>query len=143
MFLNYLDDDKINDSADMVSIYDTGLLIKKWNPACERQFGIPAEVAINKTLEEIFPHYQIQNDYRYTCLRDSVREGKSFYFPGLPYRYRNGLYYQTIVPLKCREGKIVGTLNVIRDHALAIGKISKRDLLVPLIRTSSPRLASL
>ena len=143
MFLTYLDDEKINNSADMVSIYDTDLLIKKWNPACERQFGIPAEMAINKTLEEIFPQYRLENDYRYTCLRDSVREGKSFYFPGLPYRYQNGLYYQTIVPLKCREGKIVGTLNVIRDHSLVIGKISKRDLLVPLIRSSSPRMASL
>lgn len=141
MFLTYLDEEKINISRDMISTYDKDLIITGWNPACEKRYGIPVTSALNQTLPDIFPEFHLEKDYRLNCLSDAVQQGKSFYFPHLPYQYSSGYYYQVIIPLKSADSSIVGVMNIVRDSAEVKGKITKRDLLVPIIKTD-PSLIS-
>jgi PAS domain-containing protein len=143
MLISYLDDEKIQASTDLISVYDSDLVVLKWNQGCENKFGIRAKNAIGRTLAEIFPTYNLKEDYRYNCLVDAARDGKSFYFPGLPYRYHEGIYYQAIVPLKANASTIVGALNVVRDGVHVTGKVTKRDLLVPIIKTEASAIAHL
>ena len=143
MIISYLDDEKIESSTDLISMYDKNLVVLKWNSACAQKFGIPAKNAIGRHLSEIFPTYNLKEDYRYTCLVDATQDGKSFYFPGLPYKYHEGIYYQVIVPLKSNASTIVGALNVVRDGIHVTGKVTKRDLLVPIIKTEASAISHL
>ena len=143
MLISYLDDEKIESSTDLISMYDKDLVVLKWNRACEKKFGIPAEKAINHSLHELFPDYNLKEDYRYNCLVEAAHAGKSFYFPGLPYKYHEGIYYQAIVPLKNNPTTIVGALNVVRDGDYVTGKVTKRDLLVPIIKTEPASISHL
>jgi hypothetical protein len=107
-----------------------------WNPACEKQWHISRDQAISKTLIELFPQFPMQSDYRYQCLVQAAQKGKSFYFSNLPYKYSEGMYYQAIVPLKS-DNRIVGALNIVRDSRYVKGPLSKKDLLLPLVKNSS------
>ena len=143
MLITYLDEEKIEASDDMITMYNKDLVILRWNPACEKKFGIPANKAISKKLEDLFTDLDIKKDYRYDCLYQAANQGKSFYFPDLPYRYREGNYYQAIVPVKTPEDGVIGALNVVRDSSDVIQKITKRDLLVPIIKTAPENVAHL
>ena len=143
MLLTYLDDEKIDASDDMISMYDREMTVLKWNPACERIWGIPASIAISKKLEDLFRDIDIKNDYRYDCLVQAATQGKSFYFPDLPYRYRNGNYYQAIVRVKTAPDRVIGVLNIVRDSTQVTTRITKRDLLVSVIKTAPENVAHL
>jgi PAS domain-containing protein len=133
MQIVYLDEEKINRSTDMISRYDKELYIKGWNPACEKRFHISEAEALNKRLEDLFPSFNLEKDYRINCLKDAIH-GKSFFFSNLPFHYGQGRYFQAIVPLKINQ-VIVGALSVVRDAANLSGRPAKKDLLVPLINT--------
>lgn len=140
MIFSYLDEERIRITSDLVSRYDRDLKVVGWNPACARRWNIPEEQAIARFLDELFPHIPVQQDYRYVCLSEAARHGKSFYFSNLPYRYTTGTYYQAIVPLKGKNEEIIGVMNVVRESQYVSGPISKRDLLMPLVKNSSFRV---
>ena len=143
MLITYLDEEKIWRSQDMISMYDQQLVITGWNAACESHTGIPHEKALNQSLMKVFSQYDLKKDYRVNCLLEAANEGKSFYFPGLPYQYRKGKYYQVIVPLKKSNNELIGVLNIVRDASLVSGTVSKKDLLIPIIKTDPSHISHL
>jgi len=132
MLYDFLDINKVNQSIDCISMYDQDLVIMKWNRACEKRFRIESSHAVRKNLLDLFPH--IKNDYRVACLRDSVKLGKSFYFPGLPFEFSEGYYTQLIMPLKDQFDLVWGTINIIRVHSYPGEVFSRADLLNPLLK---------
>ena len=136
MLVAYLDENKIRNSADMISMYDLDLRITCWNPVCERKYKVTESKAMGKKLTEIFPF--LEGDYRLNCIRDAIELGKSFYFPGMTYHYSEGRYYQAITPLKRGDKSIVGALNVVRDESDIISPPLKKDLLLPILNVTWP-----
>lgn len=133
MLLTYLDHYKIRISRDSISQFDLDMKITGWNPACVERYGVTESEALGRRLQDIFPF--IANDYRLICLEDAAKNGKSFYFPNMPYQYSKGAYYQVIVPLKSQNKIITGVLNIFRDSQHADKRTTKRDILLPILST--------
>lgn len=104
----------------MVSIYDHDLKIRLWNRFTENKFGISAGEATGKCLTDLFPGYD--KDFRFQVMKDAVSKRKSFYFPDLPYQYRQGSYSQVIIPVP--EG-----IAIISSDNDGISTIPRRDLI--------------
>jgi len=92
-----LDYQKINTTSYMVSIYDHDLKVKFCKPLTEIKFSIPSVDSIGKCLTSLFPGYD--KDFRFQVMKDAVTQRKSFYFPDLPYQYRQGSYSQLVIPV--------------------------------------------
>jgi PAS domain S-box-containing protein len=125
-----LDTNKIEQSPDCISAYDSDLRILVWNAACEKKYGISKEEALSQNLLHLFPH--IEEDYRVRCFRRSVQEQQSFFFPNLPLLYGAGIYSQLVLPLHNDTGEVFGSLNIVREGEYR--RIKKEDLVQPLYK---------
>lgn len=109
--------EKVRASIESVSAYDEQLNVTLWNPAIEKRTGITEKDAIGKSLFVLFP--QIKDDQRAKFLNIAMLMDQSFFFPNMVYLYTQPFTYYTqyIHPLK-QGGKIIGVINIVRDHEM-------------------------
>jgi PAS domain-containing protein len=109
--------ERVKTANESISAFDEQLNITLWNPAIEKRTGIAEKDAIGKSLFYLFPH--IQNDQRVRFLSIAMMMDQPFYFPNMIYLYTQPFTYYTqyIHPLKL-DNKIIGVLNIVRDHIM-------------------------
>jgi PAS domain-containing protein len=112
-----LNDAKVRGALESISVYNEQLDITLWNPAIEKRTGIAEKDAIGKSLFTLFPH--IKDDQRTKFLNIAMQMDQSFFFPNMIYLYTQPFTYYTqyIHPLK-KNGKVVGVINIVRDHEM-------------------------
>ncbi len=106
------DIDKIEASSLCISVYNKALDIILWNKSCEEYFHLHSSAVLGKNLFSIFPF--IEDDYRVVCLRGAF-EGRSYFFPSIPYRFSKGLHTQHILPFQVENNKVLSVLNIIQN----------------------------
>jgi hypothetical protein len=139
MLIAFFDKQKMQESDDCVSIYNRSLEIQLWSNGCEIAFNISRSQAINKNLLELFP--MIGNDYRVTCLKEAISECKTFLFPNLPYKFRDGYNTQLILPLEIIRNHSTGAISIVRYQSHPAEPYSKKDMILPYLK--NPRMQEL
>jgi PAS domain-containing protein len=116
MLSSFLYPDKVKAAGESISAYDADLNVTLWNPAIEKRSGISEKDALGKSLFFLFPH--IKDDQRAKFLSLAMVMDQTFFFPNMIYLYIQPFTYYTqyIHPLKI-NGKVVGVINIVRDHA--------------------------
>ena len=96
----------------IINAFDREHTILFWNDRCASHFGIRAEDAIGKKLEEVLPWVRTDEKLRYI---DRALMGKTMQVIKVPFRMKNGYYEQRILPVTDGQGNVVAALNVVED----------------------------
>lgn len=122
--LNMTEDEIRNHPHLLVNAFDQDHRVLFWNQRCEDYFGVSAEEAMGKKLEELFP--SIQNNKKMNHLERAL-SGFPVYIADDKYDRKEGYYDQVVLPLKDADGKVIAAMNVVID--LTFAKIRKGDRL--------------
>jgi PAS domain S-box-containing protein len=95
-----------------ISALDTNLNITLWNKALEERTGISREVAVGQQVFKLFPSNNQVSEQEAIL---QALQGEKIHLQNLPIRSREGYYDIDILPLRNKEGVIVGTLSFSRD----------------------------
>ena len=110
----------LNSASDAIVATDRDGRITVWNPGAERIFGFAADAAVGQTLDLIIPenlrarHWE---GFRHVMATGTSRYGHGdlLSVPGLTREGRRISVEFTIVMLRDGEGRLTGTVAVMRD----------------------------
>jgi len=122
--LNMTEDEIRNHPHLLVNAFDQEHRVLFWNQRCEDYFGVSAEEATGKKLEELFP--SIQNNKKMNYLERAL-SGFPVYIADDKYDRREGYYDQVVLPLKDADGKVFAAMNVVVDLTFAKIKSVERS----------------
>lgn len=121
--LNMSEDEIKNHPHLLVNAFDQEHRILFWNKRCQEYFGIDAEQATGKTLEELFP--SIRSNKKMNHLERAL-SGFPVYIADDKYDRKEGYYDQVVLPLKDGDGKVFAAMNVVIDLTFAKVKSAER-----------------
>jgi len=109
--------EKVRHAKECISAYDEQLNILLWNPAVEKRTSVAEKNAIGRCFLDLFPY--AKDDQRIKFLSIAMSTDQCFFFPNMIYLYIQPFSYYTqyIQPLK-KDGKVIGVINIVRDHDL-------------------------
>jgi PAS domain S-box-containing protein len=121
----------LNSASDAIVATDRDGRITVWNPGAERIFGFAADAAVGQTLDLIIPenlrarHWE---GFRHVMATGTSRYGHGdlLSVPGLTREGRRISVEFTIVMLRDGEGRLTGTVAVMRDVTMRFEEV--RDL---------------
>jgi PAS domain S-box-containing protein len=121
----------LNSASDAIVATDRDGRITVWNPGAERIFGFAADAAVGQTLDLIIPenlrarHWE---GFRHVMATGTSRYGHGdlLSVPGLTRDGRRISVEFTIVMLRDGEGRLTGTVAVMRDVTMRFEEV--RDL---------------
>jgi PAS domain-containing protein len=96
----------------IINAFDKQHNVLFWNDRCSLHFGIPAEEAIGKKLEDLIPW--IKSDERMHFI-DRALLGKGMQVLRVPYRLKSGVYDQQVIPVRNDKGEVIAALNMVAD----------------------------
>jgi PAS domain S-box-containing protein len=102
-------------SIDRIMAIDTDWQIIAWNHTAEKVSGIKKELVLHKKLLEVFPH--IASDREMMNAIDLAFSGFKSFVPAHKLVLHRQHYENHFIPLKNKEGKITGVMNIMHDVA--------------------------
>lgn len=102
----------IDNSPDMIMVFDKDLKVKAWNRKSEERHGILREKIIGKSWIEFFPHY---NNERWLKDMERVFNGELVHYPKITMKYTNGFAECFTIPLQDANKEITGALAITRN----------------------------
>jgi PAS domain S-box-containing protein len=98
----------------LINAFDRDHRILFWNKKCETLFGIPAEKAVGKKLEELLP--ETKGNEKMVRLK-RVFAGREMLILRDKYDHLNMYYEQRLIPVRDSKGNVVAAINVVKELA--------------------------
>src|SRR5207237_2464601 len=94
-----------------------------WNHTAELISGISKKNVLGKNLPEVFP--QVLNDAEMMDAINTAFKGRKSFLPSLTNSFNRHYSENHFIPLKDKQGNIIGVMNIIHDVAHRI-KVEKQ-----------------
>ena len=111
----YITEMLIDSSIDRVMAIDLNWNIIAWNHTSEMISGVSKKNIIGKNLTEIFP--QILDDPEMMAAIEMAYKGRKSFLPSLTNSFNRHYTENHFIPLKNKQGNIIGVMNIIHDVA--------------------------
>lgn len=95
----------------LINAFDPQHKIVLWNKKAEQYFGINAESAIGKKLEELVPYARKSDKFKHLL---QALSGTPIYIANDKYERRHAFYEQWVLPVK-KNGEVIAVLNIVKD----------------------------
>jgi len=119
----YITEMLIDSSIDRVMAIDLNWNIIAWNHTSEMISGVSKKNIIGKNLTELFP--QILDDPEMMAAIEMAYKGRKSFLPSLTNSFNRHYTENHFIPLKNKQGNIIGVMNIIHDVAHRI-KVEKQ-----------------
>jgi len=119
----YITEMLIDSSIDRVMAIDLNWNIIAWNHTSEMTSGVSKKNIIGKNLTELFP--QILDDPEMMAAIEMAYKGRKSFLPSLTNSFNRHYTENHFIPLKNKQGNIIGVMNIIHDVAHRI-KVEKQ-----------------
>lgn len=119
----YITEMLIDSSIDRVMAIDVNWNIIAWNHTAELISGISKKNVLGKNLPEIFP--EMLNDPEMMDAINTALKGRKTFVPSLTNSFNRHYCENHFIPLKDKQGNIIGVMNIIHDVAHRI-KVEKQ-----------------
>jgi PAS domain S-box-containing protein len=119
----YITEMLIDSSIDRVMAIDLNWNIIAWNHTSEMISGVSKKNVIGKNLTELFP--QILDDPEMMAAIEIAYKGRKSFLPSLTNSFNRHYTENHFIPLKNKQGNIIGVMNIIHDVAHRI-KVEKQ-----------------
>ena len=103
----------VDASIDRVMAIDTEWRIIAWNRTSEIVSGLSEKDLLHKPLLEVFP--ALKNDQKYLEALSQAMDGMKSFLPPDPEFTHRGFYETHIIPLKAKDGRLVGVMDLMHD----------------------------
>lgn len=95
----------------LINALDHGHRILFWNRRCEAHFGVEAEAALGRKLEDVLPFFK---GHEKVLHFDRALMGQEVQVLNGHYELRTGQYEQRVIPVKDASGKVMAALNIVK-----------------------------
>ena len=119
----YITEMLIDSSIDRVMAIDLNWNIIAWNHTSEMISGVSKKNIIGKNLTELFP--QILDDPEMMAAIEMAYKGRKSFLSSLTNSFNRHYTENHFIPLKNKQGNIIGVMNIIHDVAHRI-KVEKQ-----------------
>ncbi len=118
----------LNDaSINRVMAIDTSWKIIAWNKTSEEASGYSKKSMIAQPLFDVFP--RLKKDAEMVTAFENGMLGRKSFLPAAPSLFNRDFYENHFIPLKTREGIIVGVINIMQDVSNTIKAEKKLNML--------------
>lgn len=109
----------------LVNVFDHHHRIWFWNKQCEKYFGISEDEALGQILEDLLPYVRSNPKMSYI---DRALSGECIYDADGSSQTNGSFYSQLVLPLKNKQGKITGIVNIVRSSSGSIHHMMEREV---------------
>ncbi len=102
----------LDTTVEGISAVDTNFHVLVWNKALTQRTGIKKEDILGKYIFDFFKRDPQSEDYKAI---QKAQTGETVLLENMPLQERTGYYEMNVVPLKNKEGAILGSISFSRD----------------------------
>ena len=102
----------LDSTVEGITGIDKNMRITIWNKALELRTGIKKEQIIGAPFADFFPDNA--RGFELDIIKEA-QSGRKVHFESIPLKWRKGFYDIDILPLRNRQGEVVGSLSFSRD----------------------------
>lgn len=102
----------LDTTTEGISALDREMKVTSWNSALVNRTGVKKEDILGKYIFDFFP--QNSEGIEYESIKKALG-GEKIKLENIPIRSRDGFYDMEVIPLRNKEGNIMGSLSISRD----------------------------
>lgn len=107
-------EEMLNDSSiDRILAIDTDWNVIAWNQTAEHITGVRKQDILGQRLTDIFPRLKEDDEFMHAVAM--ALKGKIVFLPSSPGKFQRDFYENHFIPLKTKNGELVGVMNITHD----------------------------